>query len=93
MEIELWFLLPLGIRLIVGVGLAKVLRSYGKVIAFIVYKKVPLIHKDCLFSLNFAGLSITKLPYLLNCGSPSLIGNGKDQDNNYFFSNNHSKCY
>lgn len=41
MEIELWFLLPLGIRLIVGVGLAKVLRSYGKVIAFIVYKKVP----------------------------------------------------
>ena len=50
MEIELWFLLPLGIRLIVGVGLAKVLCSYGKVIAFIVYKKVPLIHKDCLFS-------------------------------------------
>lgn len=50
MEIELWFLLPLGIRLIVGVGLAKVLRSYGKVIAFIVYKKVPLIRKDCLFS-------------------------------------------
>lgn len=58
-EIELWFQLPLGITSIVQIGLAKRVRSYGKVIAFLFTQWYLCLKKDCFLS-NLCNLLVTK---------------------------------